>query len=73
MNALKIADAKHESLIGDITTLKTDVQALKLSTLTTDNKIAFFEKYAKQVWAVGGGFVIYLWTHASVIMKTFGQ
>jgi hypothetical protein len=49
--------------------LKTDVGKLKTLRLTTDTKIALTEKYAKQLWAVGGASAIALWQHLPQLLK----
>jgi len=68
LGALKVADAKHEAVLASVATLQADVQALKASTTVTDTKIALTEKYAKQLWAVGGATILALWQNAPKLL-----
>jgi len=72
LNALKIADAKHDTLLSTVASLVAEVDKLKTSTTKTDTQIEMGTGMAKTIWAAVGGTVLLLLQNAPALLKSVG-
>jgi len=72
LNSLKVADARHEGLTANVSTLMADVEKLKTAETKTTTQIDMATTTGKAIWGAVGGTVILLLQHAPDLLKTIG-